>query len=267
MVTRIGVCGAAGRMGQAIIQTCDEKKDIELTAAIEHHGSPYLNLDAGEQAGIVPLGVSIGDNISMITEQIDVLIDFTVASSITETVEKCHAARKPLVIGTTGLNEKQQKMLHQAGQDIAIIFAPNMSIGINLCLKLLKIVTQTVGQDADIDILEAHHKYKKDAPSGTALQMGEVIAEALGKTLPECAVYNAIGRAEARQENSIGFNSIRAGNIIGEHKVMFHLAGENLEISHKATSRKNFALGAIRAAQWLKNKPPGLFNMQDVICC
>lgn len=266
MTTKIGICGAAGKMGQTVIQKCQQIDDIELTAAIEHSVSPYLHLDAGEHAGIEPLGVYIIDNISLITEEIDVLIDFTVASSIIATLEKCHAARKPLVIGTTGLNENQTKKLHQVAQDIAIVFAPNMSIGINLCLKLLEIATQAIGQDADIDIIEAHHKHKKDIPSGTALQMGEIIAKALGKDLQACAIYNNVKeKVETRQENRIGFNSIRAGNIIGEHKIMFNLAGESVEISHTATSRENFALGAIRAAKWIKDKPHGLFNIQDVL--
>ena len=267
MVTRIGVCGAAGKMGRTIIQTCKNIKDIELTAAIEHCGSPHLNLDAGQQAGLDPLGILISDDISMITEKIDVLIDFTVASAITDTLEKCHAAKQSVVIGTTGLNAAQKKMLHQVAQDIAIVFAPNMSIGINLCFKILEIAAQAVGKSADIDIIESHHKYKQDAPSGTALQMGEIIAASLGKTLPECAIYNEKGKTNTRQENSIGFNSIRAGDIVGEHKVIFNLSGESVEIDHKASSRKNFALGAIRAAQWLKNKPAGLFNMQDVLHC
>lgn len=265
MVTQVGICGAVGKMGQSILKVCNNDSDIKITAAIEHSQSPAIGMDAGEHAGLGKIGVQITDNISDIVDQIDVLIDFTIASALTTNLDHCCRAGKSVVIGTTGFNDQQKQLINAAAQDIAIVLSPNMSIGVNLCLKLLKTATQALGKSADIEIIEAHHKHKKDAPSGTALRMGEVIAGVLGRDLKDCAVYAREGNASERQKNTIGFSSIRAGDIVGEHTVMFVSSGECLEITHKATSRENFAAGAIMAAQWLKNKDKGLFNMQDVL--
>ncbi len=265
MTVRVGVCGAAGRMGKTVLEVCNETDNVEIAAAIEYKGSSMIGLDAGEQAGIGKIDVEITDDIAKISDQIDVLIDFTIASSLTENLEKCHAAGKCMVIGTTGLDDEQKELINKMAKDIAIVFAPNMSIGVNLCLKLLEMAAQVIGEESDIEIIEAHHRHKKDAPSGTALRMGEVIADTLGRNLKECAVYGREGVTGERDKNTIGFATIRAGDIVGEHTVMFASAGERVEITHKATSRKTFASGAVRAAQWLAEKDKGLFDMQDVL--
>lgn len=265
MVTRVGICGAAGRMGKTILEVCNETEGIVVGAAIEFSESPVIGVDAGEQAGLGSLGVSITDDISAVAGDFDVLIDFTLAASVPGNVEKCLAAGKKMVIGTTGLNDEQKKIITDASRDIAIVFAPNMSIGVNLCLQLLKMTAGVMGEDADIEIIEAHHRGKKDAPSGTALRMGEVIAGALGRDLKSCAVYGREGHTGTRARETIGFETIRAGDIVGEHTVMFAGNGERVEISHKATSRKTFASGAVRAARWVSERDRGLFDMQDVL--
>lgn len=265
MVIKIGVCGAAGRMGKTILEVCNEIDNVKVAAAIEYKGSSMIGIDAGEQAGIGKISVAITDDIAKVADQFDVLIDFTIASSLTENIEKCHAAGKRMVIGTTGLDDEQKELINKVAEDIAIVFAPNMSIGVNLCLKLLEMAAQVIGEESDIEIIEAHHRHKKDAPSGTALRMGEVIADTLGRNLKECAVYGREGVTGERDKNTIGFETIRAGDIVGEHTVMFASAGERVEITHKATSRKTFASGAVRAAQWLADKDKGLFDMQDVL--
>ena len=265
MAIKIGVCGAAGRMGKTILEVCNETDNVRVAAAIEYKGSSMIGIDAGEQAGIGKIGIAITDDIAKVADQFDVLIDFTIASSLTENIEKCHAAGKHMVIGTTGLDDEQKELINKVAKDIAIVFAPNMSIGVNLCLKLLEMAAQVIGEESDIEIIEAHHRHKKDAPSGTALRMGEVIADTLGRNLKECAVYGREGVTGERDKNTIGFETIRAGDIVGEHTVMFASAGERVEITHKATSRKTFASGAVRAAQWLADKDKGLFDMQDVL--
>jgi len=265
MLVRIAVCGAAGRMGKTILEVCKETEGVEVTAAIEFSGSTMLGMDAGEQAGIGTLGVAIIDDISTVADQFDVLIDFTLATSISANLEKCRAAGRKMVIGTTGLSDEQKLEIRAAANDIGIVFAPNMSIGVNLCFKLLEMASRVVGEDADIEIIEAHHREKKDAPSGTSLRMGEVIAETLGRNLKQCAIYGREGNTGIRDKKTIGFETIRAGDIVGEHTVMFATTGERVEISHKATSRKTFASGAVRAARWLTGKDKGLYDMQDVL--
>ena len=265
MTTRVGICGAAGRMGKTILEVCNESGKVAVGAAIEFSESPMLGIDAGEQAGIGSLGVTITDDISKVSDLFDVLIDFTLAVSVPVNVEKCLAAGKNMVIGTTGLNDEQKETIARASKDIAIVFAPNMSIGVNLCFRLLELAAKVVGEEADIEIIEAHHREKKDAPSGTSLRMGEIIAGTLGRNLKDCAVYGREGITGPRNRKTIGFETIRAGDIVGEHTVMFASNGERVEISHKATSRKTFASGAVRAAQWVASRKKGLFDMQDVL--
>ncbi len=265
MAVKIGVCGAAGKMGKTILQVCHETDNTEITAAIECRNSSMIGIDAGEQAGIGRIGVVITDDAATVADQFDVLIDFTIATSLTENLEKCRVAGKCMVIGTTGFDDNQKEMIKKAARDIPVVCTPNMSVGVNLCLKLLETAVQVIGEDSDIEIIEAHHKHKKDAPSGTALRMGEVIADALGRDLQDCAVYGREGLTGERDSKIIGFETIRAGDIVGEHTVMFASAGERVEITHKATSRRTFAIGAIRAAQWLVDKDNGLFDMQDVL--
>ncbi len=264
-MVRVGICGAAGRMGKTILEVCNDNEAIEIAAAIEYSGSPMLGLDAGVLAGIGKLGVNITDDITSVAEQVDVMIDFTLATSVPANIRKCVSANVKMVIGTTGLTHDDHELIKSASKKIAIVFAPNMSIGVNLCFKLLEMAAQVIGEDTDIEIIEAHHRHKKDAPSGTALRMGEVVANTLGRNLKECAVYGREGITGARDKNTIGFETIRAGDIVGDHTVMFAADGERVEITHKASSRKTFATGAVRAAQWLLDKESGLYDMQDVL--
>ncbi len=265
MLVRIGVCGAAGRMGKTILEVCNDNDGVEVTAAIEYSESRMVGFDAGEVAGIGKLGVSITDDITAIADQVDVIIDFTLASSIKANIQKCVASNCKMVIGTTGLSQNEQNLIKAASEKTAIVFAPNMSIGVNLCFKLLEIAAQVIGDETDIEIIEAHHRHKKDAPSGTAIRMGEVVANTLGRDLKECAVYGREGITGERDKKTIGFEPIRAGDIVGDHTVMFAADGERVEITHKASSRKTFASGAVRAARWLADKEAGLFDMQDVL--
>ena len=265
MTVRVGVCGAAGRMGKTILEVCNETDGVEVTAAIEYGESPMLGLDAGDVAGIGKLYVPISADISAVADQVDVMIDFTFAASVGANIQKCVASNIKMVIGTTGLSHEDHEQINNASNKVAIVFAPNMSIGVNLCLKLLEMAAKVIGDDTDIEIIEAHHRHKKDAPSGTAIRMGEVVANTLGRNLKECAVYGREGITGERDKNTIGFETIRAGDIVGEHTVMFAAEGERVEISHKASSRKTFANGAVRAAQWLADKEKGLFDMQDVL--
>ena len=264
-MVKVAVCGAAGRMGKTILEVCNDINGVEIGAAIEHSESPMIGMDAGEQAGIGKLGVPIVEDITSVADQFDVLIDFTFATSVPNNVEQCRTNGKKMVIGTTGLSDKQKSIVLKASEEIAIVFAPNMSIGVNLCFKLLEMTASVLGEDADIEIIEAHHREKKDAPSGTSLRMGEVVAHSLGRDLKECAIYGREGHTGVRDKKTIGFETIRAGDIVGEHTVMFATTGERVEISHKATSRKTFASGAVKAAQWVCGKNFGLFDMQDVL--
>ncbi len=267
MTLKIGVCGAAGRMGRTILALCHETEGVKVTAAIEHDKSPAAGRDAGELAGTGRLGVpvtgvaALGDNAA---DNVDVLIDFSLAAGFAANIQKCVATNTKMVIGTTGLGREDHKLLETAADQIAIVYAPNMSIGVNLCLKLLEMTARAIGADTDIEIIEAHHRHKKDAPSGTALRMGEVVAAALGRDLSECAEYNRAGSGE-RKPGSIGFQTIRAGDMVGEHTVLFAADGERVEITHKASSRKTFANGALKAAKWLAGKDRGLFDMRDVL--
>ena len=265
LVTNIAVTGAAGRMGKTLIEACDHADGALLTAAIERSGSPVKGADSGEVAGLGANGIAIVDDVEKVISDFDVLIDFTTPESTLKNLEICQAAGKKLVIGTTGLSDADKAQIKKAANDIAIVFAPNMSVGVNLCLKLLDIAARVMNDDIDIEIIEAHHRHKVDAPSGTALAMGEVVAKALGRDLKECAVYGREGQTGARDRTTIGFETIRAGDIVGEHTVMFAGLGERVEITHKASSRMTFAKGAVTAAKWLMDNENGLFDMQDVL--
>ena len=262
---KAGICGAAGRMGRTILEVISDTDGITAGAAIEQGNSPMLGADAGEQAGIGRLGVGITDNIGTVMDDFDVLIDFTRADAVLENLEQCRSNGKRVVIGTTGLSAEQQQSVREASGDIAVVFAPNMSAGVNLCFKLAELAAAAIGGSTDIEIIEAHHNRKIDAPSGTAVRLGEIVAETLGRDLEECAVYGREGFTGARDRNTIGFETIRAGDIVGEHTVMFAGAGERVEIRHVATSRKTFAGGAVRAAQWIMDRENGLYSMQDVL--
>jgi 4-hydroxy-tetrahydrodipicolinate reductase len=262
---KIAVTGAAGRMGRNLIQACYESSSCQLGAALEHKDSPYIGRDAGEMAGIGTLNVQVNDSLQAVDKDFDTLIDFTRPEVTLANLEYCVSHNKSIVIGTTGFSDAQKQQIAAAAEKISVIFAPNMSVGVNLCFKLLDVAARVLQDDVDIEIIEAHHRHKVDAPSGTALRMGEVIAKALDRDLEECAVYGRQGVSGERNRKTIGFETIRAGDIVGDHTVMFADIGERIEITHKASSRMTFANGAIRAAIWLQDKSSGLFDMQDVL--
>jgi len=262
-VTRIAIAGAAGRMGRNLVIACNEAEDMALTQALEREGSPTLGSDAGILAGLEPNAVQIGDRLD--PAAFDTLIDFTHPSATTHHVDFCVQHGKRMVIGTTGCDSLLEQKLADAGEEIAIVYAPNMSIGVNLCLELLQIAASVLGNSVDIEIIEAHHRHKVDAPSGTALKMGQVIADTLERDLDECAVYGRHGQTGARDRKTIGFETIRAGDIIGEHTVMFADEGERVEITHKASDRMTFARGAMRACRWIGQRENGLYAMRDVL--
>jgi 4-hydroxy-tetrahydrodipicolinate reductase len=264
-MTRIAITGAAGRMGRSLIEACQQTDGLEVTVALEHPESTLLGSDAGDLAGIGKLAVSVGADLAAVTDDFDVLIDFTRPESTLANLETCRQAGRRMVIGTTGFSDEQKAQIAVAAEEIAIVFAPNMSVGVNLCLKLLDTAARVLGDDVDIEIIEAHHRHKVDAPSGTALRMGEVVADALGRDLKSCAVYGREGHTGERDRKTIGFETIRAGDIVGDHTVLFAGTGERVEIIHKASSRMTFANGAVRAASWLSDKESGLFDMQDVL--
>lgn len=262
---RIAITGAAGRMGRTLIEACSKTEDLRLTAALEHQGSDRVGSDAGELAGLGRIGVVVSDDLDKLLDDIDVLVDFTRPEATLDYLESCHRAGKRMVIGTTGFDATGKDVIARAARDIPIVFAPNMSVGVNLCFKLADLAARVLGETADIEIIEAHHRHKVDAPSGTALRLGEVVASALGRNLKDCAVYGREGTTGARDRMTIGFATIRAGDIVGDHTVLFANDGERVEITHKASSRMTFATGALRAARWLADQRPGLYDMQDVL--
>lgn len=262
---RIAVAGAGGRMGRSLVQAVVEADGLRLGAATERSGSSLIGADAGELAGVERLGVALVPHLADVMDDFDVLIDFTSPTATMAHLALCRAAGKRMVVGTTGLDETQRAAIGAAGAEIGIVFAPNMSVGVNLCFKLLDIAARVLGDDVDIEIIEAHHRHKVDAPSGTALRMGEVIASALNRDLKEVAVYGREGHTGARERATIGFETIRAGDVVGEHSVWFAAEGERVEIAHKASSRMTFARGAARAAGWIAKQEKGQFDMQDVL--
>jgi 4-hydroxy-tetrahydrodipicolinate reductase len=264
-VTRIAVAGAAGRMGRTLVEASRGLPSIRLTAALEHRGGDAIGKDAGDLAGIGASGVTVVDDLARVSDAFDVLIDFTRPDATIEHLAVCTAAGRRMVIGTTGFSGDERARIVEAAEKIAVVLAPNMSVGVNLCFKLLDIAAQVLGEDVDVEIVEAHHRHKMDAPSGTALRMGEVVARALGRDLKACAVYGRQGMTGERDRRTIGFATVRGGDIVGEHTVLFAGPGERIEITHRAGSRLTFATGALRAAQWLMHQDRGLFDMQDVL--
>lgn len=259
----IAVAGAAGRMGCMLIEVITEDAEARVSHAFERAESPQLGCDAGENAKVGEIGVAIADRID--AAPFDVLIDFTAPSATVANAAWCAEHGKAMVIGTTGMSDQDKRSLSGYAENVPIVFAPNMSVGVNLTLKLLEIAAKALGDYADIEVIEAHHKHKVDAPSGTALRMGEVIANALDRDLTKDGVFARHGQTGARPPGAIGFATIRAGDIVGEHTVLFAGEGERVEITHKATSRRTFASGALRAAHWLAGQPPGLYGMPDVL--
>jgi 4-hydroxy-tetrahydrodipicolinate reductase len=262
-MVRIAVTGAAGRMGRTIIQAASELPDVSLALALEHPDNPAIGTDAGELAGIGKLDQPVRSDIT--EAEFDVLIDFSQPTATLACVEQCARVSRRIVIGTTGFDSAGRERIVEAAATTAIVFAPNMSVGVNLCFHLLGVAAKALGDDVDIEVIEAHHRHKKDAPSGTALRMGEIVAQALGRDLQNDAVYGRHGVTGERPRRQIGFSTVRAGEIVGEHTVVFADAGERVEITHRAQSRLTFAMGALRAARWVMQKDRGLFDMQDVL--
>ncbi len=263
--TKIAVIGAAGRMGKALIAAVHTSAGVELGAAVERAGSSLLGADAGEVAGIGNVGVPLVGDLAVAVSNFDVLIDFTAPRTTLDNAKVCAANKRAMVIGTTGFDADEKAEFHTSIQDIPVCFASNFSTGVNLCFKLLEVAASIVGEDSDIEIVEAHHRHKVDAPSGTALGMGEVVAQALGRDLDEVAVYGREGREGPRKKETIGFATLRGGDVVGEHTVAFLAEGERIEITHKASSRMAFARGAVRAAAWLAGRGAGLYDMRDVL--
>ncbi|MFA5940287.1 MAG: 4-hydroxy-tetrahydrodipicolinate reductase [Sinimarinibacterium sp.] len=265
MVTRIAILGATGRMGRSVIEAAAQNPSVRLGAAIERSGHAELGRDAAVLAGQNASGVSISDDLAARASAYDVLIDFTRPEGTLAALPVCVAAGKGMVIGTTGLTPEQRAQIDAAAQRIPICLAANFSVGVNLCLKLLEEAARVLADDFDIEIVEAHHRHKVDAPSGTALAMGEAVARGAGIDLKAQAVYAREGHTGARPKGAIGFATVRGGDVVGDHTVMFLGEGERVEITHKASSRQNFARGAVRAAAWLKGRAPGLYSMRDVL--
>ena len=264
--TEIIISGAAGRMGRNLLQAVADHPQTVLQGAVERPGSAFIGMDSGEMAGMGASGISLVDSLEAVCQTDRVCIDFTRPVVTMQNLQTCIAHQTKMVIGTTGFSEQEKQQISQAAQSIAIVLAPNMSVGINLLFKLLETTAQVLQQGYDIEIIEAHHRHKLDAPSGTALALGEVIAKTLGRDLRQCAVYGREGISkQERDPQTIGFETIRAGDIVGEHTAMFAGIGERIEITHKASSRMTFANGAVRAAHWLAQHKRGLFSMRDVL--
>ena len=261
----VGVIGAGGRMGRMLIEAVQENPQPTLNAAIERQGSSLVGADAGEVAAIGRLDVQIVDDLKAVINDIDVLIDFSLPDATEQNMQICAANKVAMVIGTTGFNEQQEQVLTEASKQITIVYAGNYSTGVNLSLKLLGMAAKAFGNDADVEVIEAHHKHKIDAPSGTAYMMAEAVAEARGQNLKDVAVYGREGQTGERKAGSIGIHAIRGGEIIGDHTVMFIADGEVVEITHRARARMTFAAGAVRAATWVIKQEVGQYNMQDVL--
>lgn len=263
-MSTIGIFGANGRMGRALITVAKEQQ-LKLTAATVRSGSDLIGVDAGELAGVGRLGLPLSATGTDCINQAGIWVDFTMPEAMLAHLELAVAAKKAMVIGVTGLTDAQYQQVQQASAHIPIVWAPNMSVGVNLLLHLVQTAAKVMGQTADIEIIEAHHRFKKDAPSGTAMAIGASIAKALERDLSKVAVYGREGITGERQQQTIGFATVRGGDIIGDHTALFADLGERLEITHKASSRNTFAQGALRAALWLQNKQPGLYSMQQVL--
>ena len=264
MKVKVAILGCSGRMGRNLIEAAHEHKSIELVGGSVRASSSFAGFDLGELAGIGAIGLTASTELNQLTDA-EVFIDFTSIETSLENINWCQQNGKALVIGTTGFNDEQVSQIEKAGELMPVVLAPNTSVGVNLMFKLLEITSKAIGDYTDIEIFEAHHRFKKDAPSGTAVKMGQVIADTLGRDLNKCAVYGREGITGERDRETIGFATVRAGDIVGEHTAFFADLGERLEITHKASSRMTFALGAMRAAFWLSEADNGFYDMQDVL--
>ena len=264
-MSNIAVIGAAGRMGKALIEAIAATEGAHLSTALEHPDSSLIGADAGELAGIGRNNIQVVASLHDVADDFDVLIDFSIPAVTAANAAFCLEHGKKMVIGTTGLDDNQLQQVQMASQTNSICMASNYATGVNLCFKLAELAASVLGDEVDIEISEAHHRHKIDAPSGTALSLGESVASALGRDLKDVAVYGREGQTGARDRQTIGFATVRAGDIVGDHTVLFAAEGERIEITHKASSRMAFARGAVRAAKWLATRESGLFDMQDVL--
>ncbi len=261
---KVVIAGASGRMGRALLEALAGASDLRLYAALDRPGNSALGRDAGELIG-TRLGAVVSDDVATALAGADVLIDFTRPEATLRHLAVCREKGVAAVIGTTGFDDSGKAAIAAAAQHVPVVFAPNMSVGVNLALKLLDMAARVLNEGFDIEIVEAHHRHKVDAPSGTALALGEAVAKALGRDLKTCAVYGREGVTGERDPSTIGFATVRGGDIVGDHTVLFAGTGERLEITHKASSRMTFALGAIRAARYIAGRRDGLFDMRDVL--
>ena len=264
MVVKVAVAGAAGRMGRMLVEAGLQDAEVRLAAAFDQAGTPFIGRDAGEMAGVVT-GVSITDDVRAAIAAADCVIDFTRPEGSLQHLRLARELGKAMVIGTTGFDAAGKAEIAAAAKEIPLVFAPNMAVGVNAVFKLLEVAARILDQGYDVEIIEAHHRFKVDAPSGTALRMGEVIAAELGRDLEQCAIYGREGHTGERQAETIGFSTIRGGDVVGDHTALFAGIGERIEITHKSGSRMPYALGALRAAKFLRRRANGLFDMQDVL--
>jgi 4-hydroxy-tetrahydrodipicolinate reductase len=258
------IAGSSGRMGHALLEAAANDPELKLLAALDRTDCPQLGKDAGELFG-APCGIRISADPKAVLQAGNVLVDFTRPEASMDYLEACRKAGAGMVIGTTGFTPAQKEAIAAAAQEIPIVFAPNMSVGVTLLINLVQSAAKVLAEGYDIEIIEAHHRHKVDAPSGTALRLGEVAAAALGRDLAQCAVYGREGVTGERNPSTIGFATVRGGDVVGDHTVLFAGIGERVELTHKASSRVTFALGALRAAKFLAGKKSGLFDMQDVL--
>jgi 4-hydroxy-tetrahydrodipicolinate reductase len=252
-------------MGKMLVQAVQESPELQLTAAFEAPDSSLVGADAGEVAGVGKLGVVIASDPSACLQDFDVAIDFTVPQATLALAALCAPSGKSMVVGTTGFSDDELAALHGHATEIALFMAPNMSVGVNLVFKLIEIAARALGDTVDVEVVEAHHRHKIDAPSGTAVRMGEVLAQTLGRDLARVAQYGREGITGERDRETIGFHSLRVGDVVGDHTVVFAGDGERIEVTHRAHSRMNFAQGAVRAVGWLDGKPAGLYDMQELL--
>lgn len=262
---RVIVDGACGRMGKMIVQGVVQQEDMQIVGAIEYAGNPQIGEDVGEVAGVGPLGVSVGGNLSSILGEADVVIEFTTPGATIENLRSVVEADKAMVIATTGFADEELAQVHELAAQISCVMAPNMSVGVNVMLQAIQVVAKALGDDYDVEVIEAHHNQKVDSPSGTALRIAEVLADALDRKLPEVGVYGRHGIVGKRPRKEIAIHAIRGGDIAGDHTVLFAGAGERIEVTHRAHSREAFARGAIRAARWVVNAPKGLHDISEVL--
>ena len=262
---RAAVAGIAGRMGSRVAQVLRESEGMELSGGFEFSGHPLVGKDLAEAVGGSPTGVKIAGRIEEVLDSADVIIDFTNAASSLENLKAASARGLPMVIGSTGFTPEQLDQAKVIASSVSAVISPNMSVGVNILFKLVAEAARLLGDDCDIEIVEAHHRFKKDAPSGTALKLARIVASALGRDLDEVGVYARHGMIGERTGPEIGIQTIRGGDIVGEHTVMFASLGERMELTHKAHNRDNFARGAVRAARWVVDKPHGVYDMSDVL--